>query len=266
MAGRAGDYDEQAQGWTKIHYMPTTAENGFCPAIPDRRVDVVYLCSPNNPTGTVLNRDQLKAWVDYANANDAIIMFDAAYERFIVEDGVPHSIFEIEGAKTCAIEFRSFSKTAGFTGARCGYTVVPKALVREGASLNALWNRRQTTKFNGASYVIQRGAAAVYTEEGARQIEETIAYYRRNARVIKEGLEAAGFTVYGAVNSPYIWCKTPEGVGSWEFFDQLLERANIITTPGAGFGPSGEGYVRLTAFGDADATVEAMERIKRLMA
>ena len=266
MAGRAGDYDEQAQGWTKIHYMPTTAENGFCPAIPDRRVDVVYLCSPNNPTGTVLNRDQLKAWVDYANANDAIILFDAAYERFIVEDGVPHSIFEIEGAKTCAIEFRSFSKTAGFTGARCGCTVVPKALVREGASLNALWNRRQTTKFNGASYVIQRGAAAVYTEEGARQIEETIAYYRRNARVIKEGLEAAGFTVYGAVNSPYIWCKTPEGVGSWEFFDQLLERANIITTPGAGFGPSGEGYVRLTAFGDADATVEAMERIKRLMA
>ena len=266
MAGRAGDYDEQAQGWTKIHYMPTTAENGFCPAIPDCRVDVVYLCSPNNPTGTVLNRDQLKAWVDYANANDAIILFDAAYERFIVEDGVPHSIFEIEGAKTCAIEFRSFSKTAGFTGARCGYTVVPKALVREGASLNALWNRRQTTKFNGASYVIQRGAAAVYTEEGARQIEETIAYYRRNARVIKEGLEAAGFTVYGAVNSPYIWCKTPEGVGSWEFFDQLLERANIITTPGAGFGPSGEGYVRLTAFGDADATVEAMERIKRLMA
>ena len=266
MAGRAGDYDEQAQGWTKIHYMPTTAENGFCPAIPDRRVDVVYLCSPNNPTGTVLNRDQLKAWVDYANANDAIILFDAAYERFIVEDGVPHSIFEIEGAKTCAIEFRSFSKTAGFTGARCGYTVVPKALVREGASLNALWNRRQTTKFNGASYVIQRGAAAVYTEEGAHQIEETIAYYRRNARVIKEGLEAAGFTVYGAVNSPYIWCKTPEGVGSWEFFDQLLERANIITTPGAGFGPSGEGYVRLTAFGDADATVEAMERIKRLMA
>ena len=246
--------------------MPTTAENGFCPAIPDRRVDVVYLCSPNNPTGTVLNRDQLKAWVDYANANDAIILFDAAYERFIVEDGVPHSIFEIEGAKTCAIEFRSFSKTAGFTGARCGYTVVPKALVREGASLNALWNRRQTTKFNGASYVIQRGAAAVYTEEGAHQIEETIAYYRCNAHVIKEGLEAAGFTVYGAVNSPYIWCKTPEGVGSWEFFDQLLERANIITTPGAGFGPSGEGYVRLTAFGDADATVEAMERIKRLMA
>lgn len=266
MAGRAGDYDEQAQGWTNIYYMPTTAENGFCPALPDCKVDVIYLCSPNNPTGTVLNRDQLKAWVDYANANDSIIMFDAAYEHFIVEDDVPHSIYEIEGAKTCAIEFRSFSKTAGFTGARCGYTVVPKALVREGVSLNAMWNRRQTTKFNGASYIIQRGAAAVYTEEGARQIDETIAYYQRNARVIKEALEAAGFTVYGAVNSPYVWCKTPEGVGSWEFFDTLLTKANIITTPGAGFGPSGEGYVRLTAFGDADATVEAMERIKRMMA
>ncbi|MEE0845496.1 MAG: LL-diaminopimelate aminotransferase [Eggerthellaceae bacterium] len=266
MAGRAGDYDEQAQGWTNIHYMPTTAENGFCPAIPEGKVDVIYLCSPNNPTGTVLNRDQLKAWVDYANANDAIIMFDAAYERFIMEEDVPHSIFEIEGAKTCAIEFRSFSKTAGFTGARCGYTVVPKALVREGQSLNAMWNRRQTTKFNGASYVIQRGAAAVYTSEGARQIEETLNYYRRNAKVIKEGLEACGFMVYGAVNSPYIWCKTPDGMGSWEFFDKLLHEANIITTPGAGFGPSGEGYVRLTAFGDADDAVEAMERIKKMMA
>lgn len=265
MAGRAGDYDERTQGWTGIHYMPTTAENGFCPAIPDGRVDVVYLCSPNNPTGTTLNRDQLKAWVDYANANDSIIMFDAAYERFIAEDGVPHSIFEIEGAKTCAIEFRSFSKTAGFTGARCGYTVVPKALVRDGQSLNALWNRRQTTKFNGASYVIQRGAAAVYTAEGASQIDEAIAYYRHNARVIKSGLEAVGLAVYGAVNSPYIWCKTPDGMGSWEFFDHLLEQANIITTPGAGFGPSGEGYVRLTAFGSADATQEAMERIGRLM-
>ena len=266
MAGRAGDYDAAAERWTNIRYMPTTAENGFCPALPEGDVDVIYLCSPNNPTGTVLTRDQLKAWVDYANAHDALIMFDAAYERFIVEDDVPHSIYEIEGAKTCAIEFRSFSKTAGFTGARCGYTVVPKALVREGQSLHDMWNRRQTTKFNGASYVIQRGAAAVYTEEGARQIEETIAYYRNNARVIKEGLEAAGFTVYGAVNSPYIWCKTPEGTGSWEFFDRLLAEANIITTPGAGFGPAGEGYVRLTAFGDAADAVEAMERIKRMMA
>lgn len=266
MAGRAGEYNEEAQGWTNIYYMPTTAENNFCPALPDCKVDVIYLCSPNNPTGTVLNADQLKVWVDYANENGSIIMFDAAYERFITEDAIPHSIYEVEGAKTCAIEFRSFSKTAGFTGARCGYTVVPKDLVRDGQSLNAMWNRRQTTKFNGASYVIQRGAAAVYSEEGARQIEETLDYYRANAKVIKEGLESAGFTVFGAVNSPYIWCQTPEGMGSWEFFDKLLTEANIITTPGAGFGPSGEGYIRLTAFGNAEATKEAMERIKKLMA
>lgn len=264
MAGRAGDYDETAQRWTNIHYMPTTAENGFCPAIPDEAVDVIYLCSPNNPTGTALNAGQLAAWVDYANAHGSIIMFDAAYERFIVEDGIPHSIYEVPGAKTCAIEFRSFSKTAGFTGARCGYTVVPKDLVRDGMSLNAMWNRRQTTKFNGASYVIQKGAAAIYTPEGTRQVEETLDYYRANARVIKEGLEAAGFTVYGAVNSPYVWCKTPAGMGSWDFFTLLLEKAGVITTPGAGFGPAGEGYIRLTAFGDADATAEAVERIKAL--
>ena len=266
MAGRAGEYDEKAQGWTDIYYMPTTAENNFCPALPSCKVDVIYLCSPNNPTGTVLNANQLKAWVDYANEHGSIIMFDAAYERFIAEENIPHSIYEIEGAKTCAIEFRSFSKTAGFTGARCGYTVVPKELVRDGQSLNALWNRRQTTKFNGASYVIQRGAAAVYSEEGARQIEDTLNYYRSNAKVIKEGLESAGFRELGAVNSPYIWCQTPEGIGSWEFFDKLLEQANIITTPGVGFGPSGEGYIRFTAFGDAQATKEAMERIKKLMA
>lgn len=265
MAGRAGDYDEATQGWTNVYYMPTTAENGFSPALPQEKVDVIYLCSPNNPTGTVLNADQLKAWVDYANANDAIIMFDAAYERFISEPNVPHSIYEVEGARTCAIEFRSFSKTAGFTGARCGYTVLPKDLVREGQSLNAMWNRRQTTKFNGASYVIQRGAAAVYTEEGARQIEETLDYYRANAKVIKEGLERCGFEVYGAVSSPYVWCRTPEGMGSWDFFNLLLEEANVITTPGAGFGPSGEGYVRLTAFGDAEATKEAIVRIQKLM-
>ena len=192
MAGRAGDYDAEAERWTNITYMPTTAENGFCPALPEGKVDVIYLCSPNNPTGTVLTAEQLKVWVDYANANGSIIMFDAAYERFITEEGVPHSIYEVEGAKTCAIEFRSFSKTAGFTGARCGYTVVPKELERDGQSLNAMWNRRQCTKFNGASYIIQRGAAAIYTEEGERQIEETLAYYRNNALVIKEGLEAAG--------------------------------------------------------------------------
>lgn len=266
MAGRAGEYDEDAQGWTNITYMPTTAENDFVPALPETPVDVIYLCSPNNPTGTVLTADQLKAWIDYANEHGSIIMFDAAYERFIAEEGVPHSIYEVEGAKTCAIEFRSFSKTAGFTGARCGYTVVPKELVRDGQSLNALWNRRQTTKFNGASYVIQRGAAAIYTPEGERQIEETLDYYRANARVIKEGLERAGFTVYGAVNSPYVWCKTPEGMGSWDLFNLLLEKANVITTPGAGFGPSGEGYIRLSAFGDAEATKKGVERIEALFA
>jgi LL-diaminopimelate aminotransferase len=266
MAGRAGDYDSEAERWTNLVYMPTVAENGFCPALPDEPVDVIYLCSPGNPTGTVLDADQLKVWVDYANAHDAIIMFDVAYERFITEPGIPHTIYEVEGARTCAIEFHSFSKTAGFTGARCGYTVVPKDLVRGGESLNAMWNRRQTTKFNGASYVIQRGAAAIYTEEGERQIEEILDYYRENARVIKEGLERAGFEVYGAVNSPYAWFRTPEGISSWEFFDVLLEKANIITTPGAGFGPSGEGYIRLTAFGDADATKEAMARIEKLMA
>lgn len=266
MAGRAGEYDEATQGWTNIYYMPTTAENNFVPALPEKPVDVIYLCSPNNPTGTVLTKDQLQVWVDYANQHDALIMFDAAYERFITEEGIPHSIYEVEGAQTCAIEFRSFSKTAGFTGARCGYTVVPKALVRDGQSLNALWNRRQTTKFNGASYIIQRGAAAIYTPEGAQQIEEVIEYYRNNARVIKEGLERAGFRVFGAVNSPYVWCKAPEGMGSWDLFNTLLEKAQVITTPGAGFGPSGEGYIRLSAFGDADATRMGVERIERVMA
>ena len=266
MAGRAGEYDEESQGWTNIIYMPTTAENHFVPELPEKVADVIYLCSPNNPTGTVLNADQLKVWVDYANEHGSIIMFDAAYERFISEEGVPHSIYEIEGAKTCAIEFRSFSKTAGFTGARCGYTVVPKALERDGESLNAMWNRRQCTKFNGASYIIQRGAAAIYTDEGEKQIEETLDYYRANARVIKEGLERAGFEVYGAVNSPYVWCKAPEGMGSWDLFTLLLEKANVITTPGAGFGPSGEGYIRLSAFGDADATKEGVRRIEELFA
>ncbi len=265
MSGRAGEYNDETGKWSNIVYMPTTAENGFVPALPQGKVDLVYLCSPGNPTGAALNRDQLKVWVDYANRTGAIILFDAAYERFIVEDDVPHSIFEVEGAKTCAIEFRSFSKTAGFTGARCGYTVIPKELVREGASLNAMWNRRQTTKFNGASYIIQKGAAAIYTEEGERQIMENIAYYQRNAKVIKEGLQNCGIEVYGAVNSPYIWAKISGGMGSWEFFDKLLKEANVVTTPGAGFGPSGEGYIRLTAFGDADATKEAVARIEKLL-
>ena len=264
MSGRAGEYDAATEKWSNIVYMPTTAENGFNPELPKEHVDIVYLCSPNNPTGTVLSYDQLKTWVDYANETQAVIMFDAAYERFITEEGIPHSIFEIPGARTCAIEFRSFSKTAGFTGARCGYTVVPKDLVREGQNLNAMWNRRQTTKFNGASYVIQRGAAAIFTPEGSAQIDETINYYRKNAHMIKEGLEVAGYEVYGAVNSPYIWCKTPDGMGSWDFFRKLLTEANVITTPGAGFGPSGEGYIRLTAFGSAESTKEALERIANM--
>lgn len=265
MAGRAGEYDVDAEAWTDIHYMPTTSENGFCPAISDAPVDIIYLCSPNNPTGTVLTREQLKAWVDHANETDAIIMFDAAYERFITEEAIPHSIYEVEGAKTCAIEFRSFSKTAGFTGMRCGYTVVPHELVRQGQSLNAMWNRRQTTKFNGASYIIQKGAAAIYTPEGARQVEEVIAGYLANAKVIRDGLEACGLEVYGAQNSPYVWCKTPEGMGSWDFFNKLLEEAHVITTPGAGFGPAGEGYIRLTGFGDPDQTKEAVKRIQAIL-
>lgn len=265
MSGRAGDYDTEKGCWNNIYYMPTVAENDFVPALPEEKVDIIYLCSPNNPTGTVLNKDQLKVWVDYANANDAIILFDAAYESFIVEDDIPHTIYEIEGAKTCAIEFRSFSKTAGFTGTRCGFTVVPKALQREGASLNAMWNRRQTTKFNGTAYIIQRAAEAVYTEEGQKQVRENIAYYQKNAQVIKEGLAAAGMEVYGAVNSPYVWAKTPDGMSSWDFFDLLLDKANVVTTPGAGFGPHGEGYIRMTAFGDAGQTVEAVERVAKLL-
>lgn len=264
MCGRAGVLEENGQ-WSNVTYMPCTAENDFIPEIPDKRIDIVYLCYPNNPTGTTLTKPELKKWVDYALANDTLILFDAAYEAFIREDDVPHSIYEIKGAKKCAIEFRSFSKTAGFTGARCGYTVVPRDLVREGQSLNAMWNRRQTTKFNGASYVIQRGAAAIYTPEGAAQVDETIDFYRANARTIKEGLAAAGLEVYGADNSPYVWCRTPNGTGSWDFFNRLLEEANVITTPGAGFGPAGEGYIRLTAFGDADDTREAVERIKRML-
>lgn len=264
MAGRAGEL--RADGsWTRLVYLPVTAANNFEPALPDGHVDVIYLCYPNNPTGTALTRSQLQKWVDYARREGALIMFDSAYEAFIHTPDVPHSIYELPGAQEVAIEFRSFSKTAGFTGVRCGYTVVPKALVRGGQSLHDMWNRRQTTKFNGASYVIQRGAAAVYTPEGERQVEETLDYYRRNARVLKEGLSEAGLEVYGGVNSPYVWCKTPEGVGSWEFFQRLLEEANVITTPGAGFGPAGEGYIRFTAFGDAEATEEAVERIKAML-
>ena len=265
MAGRAGEYDEVSGRWTRLVYMPCTADNGFAPAIPEGKVDLVYLCFPNNPTGAVATREQLRAWVDWANANDSVILFDSAYEAFITQPDIPHSIFEIPGAETCAIEFRSFSKTAGFTGTRCAYTVVPKALERQWASLNALWNRRQCTKFNGVPYVVQRGAQAVYSPEGQEQVRATIAYYQENARVIREGLRQAGLTVSGGVNAPYIWVRTPEGVDSWAFFDRLLQEANVVTTPGAGFGPSGEGYIRVTAFGDAEDTRRAVERIGKML-
>lgn len=263
MAGRAGEY--QGQAWSRIVYMPTTAENDFVPALPDEPVDLIYLCSPSNPTGTALTRPQLQRWVDWANDCGAVILFDAAYEAFITQEDVPHSIYELEGSKTCAIEFRSFSKTAGFTGTRCGFAVVPKALVRDGVSLNALWNRHQTTKFNGTSYIVQRGAAAVYTPEGRRQIQQDLDYYRANAQVIRTGLEQAGLTVFGGDNSPYIWAQTPHGMGSWEFFDYLLAEAGVAVTPGAGFGPSGEGYIRMTAFGDAADTRRAVERVQAML-
>ena len=266
MSGRAGDMLPDGK-WSNVTYFPCTAENDFCPALPTGQVDIIYLCYPNNPTGTTLMHEQLKRWVDYAIAHNSIIIFDAAYEAFISRSEVPHSIYEIEGARRVAIEIRSFSKTAGFTGVRCGYTVVPKEVIATTADgrevqLNGLWNRRQCTKFNGASYITQRGAAAIYTPEGRAQVLETIGYYKENAAMMRSGLEAAGFTVYGGVDAPYIWLKTPDGMGSWEFFDRLLHEVNVVGTPGVGFGPSGEGYFRLTAFGRHEATAEAMERIR----
>lgn len=268
MAGRAGHL--QADGrWSRIQYLPCTAENGFIPALPQATPDMIYLCYPNNPTGTTLTRDQLKVWVDYAREHKALILFDSAYEAYITEDNVPHSIYEIPGAKEVAIEFRSYSKTAGFTGLRCGYTVIPKALKAYDAAgrpveLNALWNRRQCTKFNGASYVVQRAAEALYSDEGRRQVKETIAYYMRNAAILRQGMKDAGLEVFGGVNAPYIWIKTPAGLSSWDFFDKLLHECNIAGTPGVGFGPSGEGYFRLTAFGSHEDTLEAVERLKKL--
>lgn len=259
MAGRSGDLVDGH--WNRFYYMPCTAGNGFLPALPDCKVDLIYLCFPNNPTGMAITKDELAKWVDYANRNDSVILYDAAYEAYITEENVPHSIFEIDGAKTCAIEFRSFSKTAGFTGARCAYTIVPHELKRGGVELNALWARRQATKFNGVSYITQRGAEAVFSEEGQKQVQENIAYYRRNAKVIAEGLKKAGFSVYGGVNSPYIWLRVPDGMTSWEFFDLLLHKMQVVGTPGSGFGAAGEGYFRLTSFGDAEKTKEAVERI-----
>lgn len=268
MAGRTGPMDEEGR-YQKLVYLPCTAENDFVPSLPEEPVDLIYLCLPNNPTGTVLNKEELSRWVNYARENKSIILFDAAYEAYIQEDNIPHSIYEIEGAKEVAIEFRSFSKNAGFTGTRCAYTVVPKQVMAydsegKAQALNPLWNRRQTTKFNGVSYPIQRAAEAVYTLEGQSEIKEYINYYMENARIIRDSLKKIGLNVYGGVNSPYIWIKTPEGMDSWEFFDLLLNEVHVVGTPGSGFGPSGEGYFRITAFNTLENTKKAIERISKL--
>ncbi len=264
MAGRTGTYDAKTETWSDVIYMPCTAENGFVPEYPKETPDMIYLCLPNNPTGTTLTKDQLQGWVDYANRVGAVIIYDAAYEAYISEDDVPHSVYECKGAETCAIELRSFSKNAGFTGVRLGFTVVPKALKCGEVSLNGMWARRHGTKFNGAPYIVQRAGEAVYSDAGKAQLKEQVAYYMRNAKTIKDGLKDAGFEVFGGVNAPYIWLKTPDKMTSWEFFDYLLEKANVVGTPGSGFGPSGEGYFRLTAFGNYENTVKALERIKGL--
>ncbi len=266
MVGRSGELNDKGY-YEGLVYMPCTEENGFNPEFPSEKVDLIYLCFPNNPTGTVATKEQLKAWVDYARENDSIILFDAAYEAFITEEDIPHSIYEIEGARECAIEFRSFSKTAGFTGVRCGLTVIPEELMGTTAtgekySFNKLWNRRQSTKFNGVSYPVQKAAAAVYSDEGWAQVKEIIDYYMANAQIIREGLTAAGITCYGGINAPYIWLKTPEGMTSWDFFDKLLNECFVVGTPGSGFGPSGEGYFRLSAFGDRENVETAVQRIR----
>ena len=263
MAGRAGDYINEH--WSNLIYMPCTAENGFMPEIPKEKADIIYLCFPNNPTGVAATREQLKPWIEYAKENGSVILYDSAYEAFITNPDVPHSIYEIEGAKEVAIEFRSFSKTAGFTGTRCAYTVIPHELKVNGTELNSMWNRRQCTKFNGVPYIIQRAAEAVYSPEGQEQTKAAVAYYLNNAKIIRDALSGAGLTVYGGENAPYIWAKAPNGLGSWEFFDKILNEAAVGTTPGAGFGPSGEGYVRLTAFSTKENTEAAMDRIKKIL-
>lgn len=262
MAGRTGVYNEALGGFEDVIYMPCTKDNGFIPEIPKEVPDLIYLCFPNNPTGTVIKKDKLQQWVDYAKKNNCVILYDAAYEAYISEAGVPHSIYECDGATECAIEFRSFSKTAGFTGLRLGFTVIPKKLKVEGVALHDLWARRHGTKYNGAPYIVQRAGEAVYSEAGRGQVNEQIAYYMANARLITEGLKGAGYEVYGGTNAPYIWLKTPDDMTSWEFFDLLLEKANVVGTPGSGFGPHGEHYFRLTAFGSRENTIEAMQRIK----
>ena len=265
MAGRTGTYDSTTGLWSDVIYMPCTAENDFSPELPKEVPDLIYLCYPNNPTGASITKDALQKWVDYANKNGSVIVYDAAYEAYISEPDVPHSIYECEGARTCAVEIRSFSKNAGFTGTRLGFTVVPKDIKTEdGTTLHQLWARRHGTKFNGAPYIVQRAGEAVYSAEGKAETKQQIAYYMNNAKYIFEGLKSAGYSVYGGVNAPYIWLKTPDNMTSWDFFDFLLEKANVVGTPGSGFGPSGEGYFRLTAFGSYENTVEAIDRIKKL--
>lgn len=265
MAGRTGTLDTATGLWSNVIYMPCKEENQFAPELPEETPDIIYLCFPNNPTGATITKDMLQKWVDYANEKKAVIIYDAAYEAYISEDNIAHTIYECDGAKTCAIELRSFSKNAGFTGTRLGYTVIPKQLkAADGTALNPLWARRHGTKYNGAPYIVQAAGAAVYTEEGKRQTKEQIAYYMKNAKTIYDGLKGAGYSVSGGVNAPYIWLKTPDGMTSWEFFDYLLEKANVVGTPGSGFGPSGEGYFRLTAFGTYENTVKAIERMKQL--
>ena len=264
MAGRTGEYNTVRENFDGVIYMPCRKENGFLPEFPSEVPDLIYLCFPNNPTGSAITKDELQKWVDYANKNGCVIIYDAAYEAYISEENVPHSIYECEGARTCAIELRSFSKNAGFTGVRLGFTVIPKELVRDGVSLHSLWARRHGTKFNGTSYIIQKAGEAVYSDAGKEQLSAQVAYYMNNAKVIKEGLKDAGYNVSGGVNAPYIWLETPKGMTSWDFFDYLLDKANVVGTPGSGFGPSGEGYFRLTAFGTYENTVEAVERIKKL--
>ena len=264
MAGRTGTFDKEKGIWSSVIYMPCTKENGFSPELPKETPDLIYLCFPNNPTGAAITKEKLQEWVDYANKNGSVIIYDAAYEAYISEENVPHSIYECEGARECAVELHSFSKNAGFTGVRLGYTVIPKDLKRGGTSLHALWARRHGTKYNGAPYIVQRAGEAVYSPEGKAQLKEQVAYYMKNAAYILEGLKKAGYSVSGGVNAPYIWMKTPEGMDSWAFFDHLLHEANVVGTPGVGFGPNGEGYFRLTAFGKFEDTVEAMGRIEKM--
>lgn len=264
MAGRTGEYNRELENFDGVIYMPCRAENDFVPEFPKEVPDLIYLCFPNNPTGSAITKKQLQEWVDYANKNGCVIIYDAAYEAYISEENIPHTIYECEGARTCAIELRSFSKNAGFTGVRLGFTVVPKELVRDGVKLHSLWARRHGTKFNGAPYIVQRAGEAVYSKEGKAQLKEQVAYYMRNAKTIYEGLKDAGYTVSGGVNAPYIWLKTPGNMTSWEFFDYLLKEANVVGTPGSGFGAHGEGYFRLTAFGTYENTVKAIDRMKKL--